>query len=94
MRLRSYVSRAKPSNPGLIDWLSLNDPKVVKIANWHARLNVIALLIFAVSFYLARLAEQIWWAGVTLLPWRYLCSASSWSRYQAIWEVRWSSNML
>lgn len=38
--------------PGLIDWLSLKDPKVVKIANWHARLNVIALLIFAGSFYL------------------------------------------
>ncbi|HKO97343.1 MAG TPA: DUF2231 domain-containing protein [Pyrinomonadaceae bacterium] len=38
--------------PGLIDWLSLKDPKVVKIANWHARLNVIALLIFAASFYL------------------------------------------
>lgn len=37
---------------GLIDWLALKDPKVVKIANWHARLNVIALLIFAASFYL------------------------------------------
>ena len=38
--------------PGLIDWLSLKDPNVIKIANWHARLNVIALLIFAASFYL------------------------------------------
>ena len=38
--------------PGLIDWLSLKDREVVKIANWHARLNVIALLIFAASFYL------------------------------------------
>ena len=38
--------------PGLIDWLSLKDREVVKIANWHARLNVIALLIFAGSFYL------------------------------------------
>lgn len=38
--------------PGLIDWLSLTDRAVVKIANWHARLNVIALLIFAASFYL------------------------------------------
>ena len=38
--------------PGLIDWLSLKDPQVVKLANWHARLNVIALLIFAGSFYL------------------------------------------
>ncbi len=37
---------------GSIDWLSLKDREVVKIANWHARLNVIALLIFAASFYL------------------------------------------
>jgi uncharacterized membrane protein len=38
--------------PGFIDWLSLRDKAVVKIANWHARLNVIALLVFAGSFYL------------------------------------------
>ena len=38
--------------PGFVDWLSLKDPEVVKIANWHARLNVIALLIFVASFYL------------------------------------------
>jgi len=38
--------------PGFIDWLSLKDREVVKIANWHARLNVIALLVFAASFYL------------------------------------------
>jgi uncharacterized membrane protein len=38
--------------PGFIDWLSLKNREVVRIANWHARLNVIALLIFATSFYL------------------------------------------
>lgn len=38
--------------PGFIDWLSLEDREVVRIANWHARLNVIALLIFVASFYL------------------------------------------
>jgi uncharacterized membrane protein len=38
--------------PGLIDWLAIKSPEVKKIANWHARLNVIALLIFAVSLYL------------------------------------------
>jgi uncharacterized membrane protein len=37
---------------GIIDWLSLKDREVKKIADWHARLNVIALLIFAASFYL------------------------------------------
>ena len=38
--------------PGFIDWLSIKDRSVVKVANWHARLNVIALLIFSASFFL------------------------------------------
>ena len=38
--------------PGLIDWLALKSSEVASIANWHARLNVIALVIFAVSLYL------------------------------------------
>ena len=50
--LGGIIGAAVAAVPGLIDWLSLKDPKVVKIANWHARLNVIALLIFAASFYL------------------------------------------
>src|SRR5919202_5825281 len=37
---------------GIIDWLSIKEGEVKKIADWHARLNVIALLIFAASFYL------------------------------------------
>jgi len=37
---------------GIIDWLSIKDREVKKVADWHARLNVIALLIFATSFYL------------------------------------------
>jgi uncharacterized membrane protein len=37
---------------GIIDWLSIKDRVVKKTADWHARLNVIALLIFAASFYL------------------------------------------
>ena len=37
---------------GIIDWLSIKDRDVKKIADWHARLNVVALLIFAASFYL------------------------------------------
>jgi uncharacterized membrane protein len=36
---------------GFIDWLSIKDPHVKRIANWHARLNVIALIIFAISLY-------------------------------------------
>lgn len=38
--------------PGIIDWMSIKHKDVKKIANWHARLNVIALLIFAASLYL------------------------------------------
>lgn len=36
---------------GIIDWTGLKDREVVKIANWHARLNVAALIIFAISLY-------------------------------------------
>jgi uncharacterized membrane protein len=50
--LGGIIGAAVAAVPGLIDWLSLKDREVVKIANWHARLNVIALLIFASSFYL------------------------------------------
>lgn len=38
--------------PGIIDWLSLTEARVVRIANWHARLNFIALIIFALSLFL------------------------------------------
>jgi uncharacterized membrane protein len=38
--------------PGLIDWLAIKDREVAKIANWHARLNVIAIIVFGVDFYL------------------------------------------
>ena len=50
--LGGIIGAAVAAVPGLIDWLSLTDKAVVKLANWHARLNVIALLIFAGSFYL------------------------------------------
>lgn len=38
--------------PGIIDWLAIKDREAKKVANWHARLNVIALIVFAVSLYL------------------------------------------
>jgi uncharacterized membrane protein len=38
--------------PGIIDYFSIKDEKVSKIAGWHARLNVLALLVFGASFYL------------------------------------------
>lgn len=50
--LAGIIGAAAAAVPGFVDWLSLKNPKVVKIANWHARLNVIALLVFGASFYL------------------------------------------
>ena len=38
--------------PGIIDWLAIQSREIKRIANWHARLNIVALLIFAASFYL------------------------------------------
>ena len=38
--------------PGIIDWLAIKHPETKKVANWHARLNIIALLIFATSLCL------------------------------------------
>src|SRR5947209_2516464 len=37
---------------GIIDWLSIKDRAVKKVADWHARLNILALLLFAASWYL------------------------------------------
>ena len=37
---------------GIIDWLGIKDGEVKKVANWHARLNVVALIVFAVSLFL------------------------------------------
>ena len=38
--------------PGFIDWLSIKNGDVKKVANWHARLNVAALVVFAISLFL------------------------------------------
>jgi uncharacterized membrane protein len=46
------VGAALAAVPGIIDYFSIKDEKVSRIAGWHARLNVLALLIFAGSFYL------------------------------------------
>ena len=37
---------------GIIDYFAIEDKKVSGIAAWHARFNVLALLLFAASFYL------------------------------------------
>ena len=37
---------------GIIDWLGIKNGEVKKVANWHARLNIAALVVFAISFFL------------------------------------------
>jgi uncharacterized membrane protein len=66
--LGGIVGGALAAVPGLIDWLSLKDPEAVKIANWHARLNVIALLIFVASFYLRTTGGSQWVGGSYTVP--------------------------
>ena len=50
--LAGIIGAAAAAVFGIIDWLSIKDREVKKVADWHARLNVIALLVFAASFYL------------------------------------------
>jgi uncharacterized membrane protein len=38
--------------PGIVDYFSIRDRKVSSIAAWHARFNIIALLVFGASLYL------------------------------------------
>jgi uncharacterized membrane protein len=53
---------------GIIDWLSIKDRAVKKVADWHARLNVIALLVFAASFYLRTAGGQRMLGGGYTIP--------------------------
>jgi uncharacterized membrane protein len=53
---------------GIIDWLSIKDREVKKVADWHARLNVIALVIFAASFYLRTAGGLQWIGGSYTIP--------------------------
>ncbi len=62
------IGMAVAAIPGLIDWLTLTDPKVVPVANWHARVNIITLFVFIASFYLRTTSGATWIAGLTMLP--------------------------
>jgi len=54
--------------PGIIDWLAIKDGQVMKIANWHARLNIIALVVFAISLYLRMHAGSPWVGNHLTIP--------------------------
>ncbi len=58
--LGGIIGAAAAAVFGVIDWLSIKDRVVKKVADWHARLNVIALLIFAASFYLRTTGGSEW----------------------------------
>jgi uncharacterized membrane protein len=66
--LGGIVGAAAAAVPGIIDWLSIKDREVKKIADWHARLNVIALLIFAADFYLRTRGGARWVGDSTTIP--------------------------
>lgn len=53
---------------GLIDWTTLTDKAAVKVANWHARVNVTGLLIFIASFYLRTSSGSQWITNLPSLP--------------------------
>jgi uncharacterized membrane protein len=66
--LGGIIGAAVAAVPGLIDWAALTDRSVVKIANWHARINIITLLIFVASFYLRTTNGAAWIKGMPMLP--------------------------
>lgn len=53
---------------GIIDYFSIRDKKVSRIAAWHARFNVLALLLFAASFYLRTLSGAAIVGGSLTIP--------------------------
>ena len=66
--LGGIIGAAAAAVFGIIDWLSIKDRAVKKVADWHARLNVIALLIFAGSFYLRTAGGSGWVGGSYTVP--------------------------
>jgi len=70
--------------PGIIDWLSIKDAEVKRIADWHARLNIIALIVFALSLCLRMRAGSHWVGHHLRIPFLFsflgmiLISISGW----------------
>lgn len=66
--LGGIIGAAAAAIPGLIDWATLTEPAAVKVANWHARVNIITLLIFVASFYLRTTSGASWIPNMPMLP--------------------------
>jgi uncharacterized membrane protein len=66
--LAGIIGAAAAAVFGIVDWLAIKDRAVKKVADWHARLNVIALLVFAASFYLRTTGGAQWIGGSYTVP--------------------------
>src|SRR5262245_7249442 len=66
--LGGIIGAAAASIPGLIDWATLTDRAAVKVANWHARVNIATLLVFIGSFYLRTSSGAAWIPNMPMLP--------------------------
>ena len=54
--------------PGIIDWLAIKKPEVKRIADWHARLNIVAVVIFVVDLYFRVQAGAHWVGNRLTIP--------------------------
>lgn len=66
--LGGIIGGAAAAIPGLIDWATLTDRAAVKVANWHARVNIATLVIFIASFYLRTTGGAAWFPSIPMLP--------------------------
>jgi uncharacterized membrane protein len=66
--LGGIIGGAAAAIPGLIDWATLTDRAAVKVANWHARVNIATLVIFIASFYLRTTSGAAWFPSMPMLP--------------------------
>ena len=66
--LAGIIGAAAAAIPGLIDWATLTDRAAVRVANWHARVNIIGLVIFIASFYLRTASGAKWVTSLPSLP--------------------------
>ena len=46
------IGAAAAAIPGIMDWSAIKHPEAKKVANWHARINILALIVFCASLYL------------------------------------------
>ena len=66
--LGGIIGAAVAAIPGLIDWATLTERATVRVANWHARVNIVTLLIFIINFYLRTSNGSAWILKMPNLP--------------------------